>query len=303
MSVKKAVAFLDAASLNWQESRKCFTCHTNLAYLYVRPTFGSADAPHRQIRAAAEKLVREGWEKPGPRSEADVVATASALAFNDAATTGKLHPLTRKALDRMWKVQRKDGGWDWLKCNWPPLESDDHYGVTLAAIAVGVAPEQYRDTPQAKKGIEGIRRYLTTHPPTMMHHRAMLLWASAHLDGLLTRDEKAAIAKSLFKLQKPDGGWNLAALGKWEREDDRQQDTASSDGYATGLVVYVLRRAGVPAKDERIQKGVAWLKGNQRESGRWFTRSLNRDTYHYISHAGTAFALMALAECGEVPRK
>ena len=61
----------------------------------------------------------------------------------------------------------------------------------------------------------------------------------------------------------------------------------------------MLRRAGLPAKDGRIQKGVAWLKANQRESGRWFTRSLNYDGKHFITHAGTAFALMALVECGE----
>ena len=36
---------------------------------------------------------------------------AAVLAHNDAATTGKLHPLTHKALDRMWTVQREDGGW------------------------------------------------------------------------------------------------------------------------------------------------------------------------------------------------
>ena len=58
----------------------------------------------------------------------------------------------------------------------------------------------------------------------------------------------------------------------------------------------------MPANDPRIRKGVAWLKANQRESGRWFTRSANRDSKHFISHAGTAFAMMALAECGELPR-
>ena len=70
-----------------------------------------------------------------------------------------------------------------------------------------------------------------------------------------------------------------------------------SDGYATGLVVYVLRQAGVPAQDPAIRSGVAWLEGNQRESGRWFTRSLNNDKAHYISNAGTGFAVMALAAC------
>ena len=42
---------------------------------------------------------------------------------------------------------------------------------------------------------------------------------------------------------------------------------------------------------------MAWLEGNQRESGRWFTRSLNDDKAHYIANAGTGFAVMALAAC------
>jgi squalene-hopene/tetraprenyl-beta-curcumene cyclase len=46
-------------------------------------------------------------------------------------------------------------------------------------------------------------------------------------------------------------------------------------------------------------KGIAWLKSNQRVSGRWFTRSLNTDNYHFMTNAGTAFAVMAIQACGE----
>ena len=40
-----------------------------------------------------------------------------------------------------------------------------------------------------------------------------------------------------------------------------------------------------------------WLKTNQRESGRWFTRSINKDSYHFITHTGTVYAAMALKAC------
>ena len=62
--------------------------------------------------------------------------------------------------------------------------------------------------------------------------------------------------------------------------------------------IYVLRKAGVPADDPALVKGIAWLKANQRESGGWFTRSLVRDdTHHYLSHIGSAFAVMAIQAC------
>ena len=174
-SLDRAVHFLDSAALTWQKEQKCFTCHTNFAYLYARPAVSSDATAHRQVREFAEKLIRERWPAEGPRWDAEVVATAASLAFNDAATTRKLHPLTRTALDRIWTVQQKEGGWNWLKCDWPPMESDDHFGVTLAAIAVGVAPDHYAETPAAQQGLAGIRRYLQSNPPPTLHHQAMLL--------------------------------------------------------------------------------------------------------------------------------
>jgi squalene-hopene/tetraprenyl-beta-curcumene cyclase len=62
-------------------------------------------------------------------------------------------------------------------------------------------------------------------------------------------------------------------------------------------VLCVLHESGVPVKETSIQRGVQWLKTHQRESGRWFTRSLNQDGGHVISNAQTAFAVMALEAC------
>jgi squalene-hopene/tetraprenyl-beta-curcumene cyclase len=298
-SMDRAVHFLDSAALTWQKEQKCFTCHTNYAYLYARPAIASDVTAHREVREFAEKLVSERWPKEGPRWDAEVIATAAALSFNDAATTGKLHPLTRTALDRMWTVQTKDGGWSWLKCDWPPMESDDHYGVSLAAIAVGVAPEKYAETPAAQQGLAGIRRYLQANPPPTLHHQAMWLWASSYLPDMQTDQERAATVSQLLSLQKPDGGWGLATLGNWQREDKSAQDTETSDGYGTGFVLFVLQRSGMSPSEEPLKRGVQWLKSHQRESGRWFTRSLNQDSMHYITHAGTAMAVLALSTCDD----
>ena len=298
-SLDRAVGFLDAASLSWQKKRKCFTCHTNFAYLYARPaaeTLAKQDAAaHATVRAFAEELVTRRWPDKGPRWDAEVVAAAAALAFNDRATTGKLHPVTRTALDRMWTLQQSDGGWDWLKCGWPPMESDDHYGVTLAALAVGVAPSKYAETEAAKRGMEKIREYLKNNPPPTLHHGAMLLWANSY-QALMPPDDVQKVQRQLLALQRPNGGWALASLGDWKRGDGSEQEKTTSDGYGTGFVVYVLLRSGLPAEHPALKKGVAWLKENQRESGRWWTRSLHTDGQHFITHAGTAMAVLAIAE-------
>ena len=66
-------------------------------------------------------------------------------------------------------------------------------------------------------------------------------------------------------------------------------------------VVVALRKAGVPASDPRIQRGVQWLLANQRASGRWYTRSLNRDGWQFITYSGTLYPLLALDLCNALP--
>ena len=297
MSVAKAVDFIDRASLHWQRSRKCVTCHTNAAYLMARAQLKADPAPHISVRKFFEQYV-DGWAKKKPDSEG-IVATASALAMDDAAN-GKLTEATRTAFGEAWKIQRDDGSWDWLKCGWGPFESDDHYGVTIAAIAAAKAPGDYAQTKRAAAGLAKLRGYLKNHPPRLPHHKAMMLWLGRELPKWVENNDRQRWQKELLDLQLPDGGWATAGLGDWKRKDGSAQTLDRGDGYGTGFVLFALRQSGLPTSHPAIRRGIGWLKTNQRESGRWFTRSPYKDGRHYISHAGTVFALLALAECGEL---
>jgi squalene-hopene/tetraprenyl-beta-curcumene cyclase len=305
LSLARSAAFLDAVALDWTKKRQCGTCHTNYAYMIARPALAEFSSPAvRAVRSFFEDRVAH-WDDDvkgaKPRWDTEVVATAATLALNDAATTGVLHPLTRRALDRMWTLQRPGGAWNWLKCDWPPYEHDDYYGAVFAAVGVGNAPDDYAHSESARSGLEKLRKYLQDNPPPDLHHETFLLWASLKLDGLMTPDARARTISQLRSLQHPDGGWSLPSLGDWDRRDGTPNDRdAPSDGYATGLVVYVLRQAGVSPADPAIRHGIGWLKTHQRASGRWFTRSLSTDRFHYITHAGTGFAVLALKAC-EMP--
>jgi squalene-hopene/tetraprenyl-beta-curcumene cyclase len=305
LSLSKAAEYLDASA--HAREKNCFACHSTFAYLAARPLLSAPDAVHRQTLQALEQSAAKladaklsPDEKPGRVVE--LVMTAAVLAQHDAATGGKLHPLTRQALDRIWDMQQADGGWNWVKNNEPPSEIDDHFGVTAAAIGVLAAPDGYAATPQAQSGLQRIRRYLQAHPPATMHQRAMLLLAAAHLEGLLSDEQVQQTATDLFALQWPDGGWSMAALGDWKRIDGAPLDRNASDGYGTGFAVYVLRRgAGIPPDDPRLRKAVLWLKTHQRSSGCWFTRSPYRND-DLSTYAGTAYAILALDACGEIQR-
>jgi squalene-hopene/tetraprenyl-beta-curcumene cyclase len=300
-SSAKAARFLDTASVGWQKTFGCMTCHTNYLYLMSRPSVSSDVPAHQIVRDYAEKLVSDRWPTKGPRWDAEVVMTAAMLAGNDAQTTGKLHPLTKEALDRIWTVQREDGGFDWYKvCHWPPYEDDDYFGATMAALGVGIAPDDYAKTPAAQAGVKKLETYFAANPAPSLHHRALVAWAGTYLPELMSKEQQKECVDALLALQHADGGWGIAQLGEWERRDKSPQDKETSDGYGTGFVVFIARRAGIPASDPRLVQGVAWLKTHQRQSGRWFTRSLFCDRAHYISNAGTSFALMALHECGSI---
>lgn len=298
-SLTAATQFLDQASLHWTKSRQCFACHTNFVYLIVRPEVSANTEAHRQVRQALEEMVEKRWQTEGPRWDAEVVMAAAVLAMNDAATTGKLQTTTRTALTRMWSVQRPDGGFDWLKCGWPPMESDDDYGIAIAALALAAAPEQYVASEEAQLGLKRLKQYLEKNPPPTLHHQAMLLWAESFGIELLSAEQRRQCLDSIRQLQRPDGGWAVASFGNWQRADDSAQDLTTSDGYATGLALLVLQQTDREHSTAEIERGVRWLKSNQRASGRWYTRSLNKDSKHFLSHAGTAFAVLALTACGQ----
>ena len=50
-SVKKAAEYLDRSALNWQKTKKCATCHTNLFYMAARPALHTVLADSGEVRA------------------------------------------------------------------------------------------------------------------------------------------------------------------------------------------------------------------------------------------------------------
>ena len=301
-SLSKAGDYLDGVARFWMQPNSCGACHANFAYLMARPLLGRRPVP---LVAETRQFLKKREGKPNSHTfDAEAVAIAFALAWDDARAGGKLQPATRKALGRIWPVQRPDGTWRRIGCgDILPAENDPHYPPILAALAMGVAPEEYARTAEAQEGLKRLRGWFVKSQPRSLHDQAMRLWASVHLDGLMTTAERATTIKSLLATQRPDGGWSLAALSV---NPAHSLAEAPSDGYGTAFVMYVLRQAGVPAARSEIARGVDWLRNNQRASGRWFTPSPAagepteggvgaRDLY--VQNLGTAFAVLALKAC------
>ncbi|PHR86955.1 MAG: squalene--hopene cyclase [Blastopirellula sp.] len=303
-SSQNSIAFIERSVSRWQTKYKCITCHTNGLHLVA----GSVVTPQSEVllknrefsRNYLSGYVQNKIKPKGSRGAIEgIVAGTSFLVISEMNTAKALHPDTEAALDYLWTRQSQSGAWDnWIKCHWGPFEVDDHYGVSLAAIALAMTPEAYRNKPESIHAWQNLKKYMKANPPVSAHQKGMLLWLSHYTPDALTSANKKKWLKELRDLQQDDGGWVLIHLGNadWKRKD-KQPQAQISDGYATAFVIYALRQSGALASDPAIQRGIAWLKTHQRESGRWFTHSPHVDGRHYITQAASNMALLALSSC------
>jgi squalene-hopene/tetraprenyl-beta-curcumene cyclase len=333
---KAAAAYLDRRQTWWMEWPRaqrdhetfCVSCHTSVPYALSRSALRTAlaeQAPspnERRLLDSVTKRVRlwkdvEPFYKDADRGPyksvesrgTESVLNALILSSRDA-QSGQLSNDAHTAFENMWAEQqiagKQKGAWLWLRFNNEPWEANDsdYFGATLAAVAIGMAPGNYRATPEVQTSLKLLREYLNREFAEQTSiNRVLLLWAAAKLPGLLEPERQKAIIGELLEKQQADGGWSLSSLsGEWKRADGTSQATAS-DGYATGLITLVLQRAGIPPEKAKLKRGLAWLTANQdKTEGSWTAYSLNKSKENHISpetalfmnDAATSYAVLSL---------
>ena len=346
-SPKAAAAYLDQRETTWMawpsaardHGTFCVSCHTVLPYVLSRPALRSVLAeqgPSDQERKILEDVTERvrlwnqvgpyytddgyGNGKPAESRGTESVLNALILASNDA-RVGKTSQLTHAAFNNMWALQLTDGptkgAWAWLQFGMEPWEATDspYYGAALAAIAAGIAPENYSATPEIQTRLSLLRNYLRRESENQsMLNRVVLLWASVKLPGLLSSSEQQSIIREIKRAQEADGGWELSthawpdgwslhSIVRRHLRSDWSRQNGGSDGYATGLITFVLQESGMSAQDLVVQQGVSWLASHQnQEDGAWPSlsltkrRELSSQIGHFMRDAATAYAVLALTE-------
>ena len=168
-----AAAYLDQRAawwMGWPRAARdhetfCVSCHTAVPYALARPALRTSlaeDMPSVNERRLLENVTKRvrlwkdvepfysdtrGAYKSTESRGTESILNALILASYDARRE-KMSDDTRAALKNMWALQETTGdakgAWPWLRFGNEPWEANDSqfYGAALAAIAVGIAPEQ-----------------------------------------------------------------------------------------------------------------------------------------------------------------
>ena len=325
-SLRAAADYLDKGSICWVREKSCINCHTTGPYMAERPALTKMlGAPKDEILADFVKGVPANvspvkeTEKDGhkyyPGSWTSVWRSLG-LAEWDKHVTGKLSEHTDRSLREMFMRQSDNGAFvSFGEVEIPHITTD--FELTLqAARAVTAAPGWLSNVKDADllARIEKMKTWLREAKPKNDYDRVLRLELSSYFPDLVTKSDREAALTLLTQKQHADGGWctrDMSPVNDWHF---KMSDTVlklianlpdaakpESDAYMTALAIVLMRQAGVPASDDRIQRGLAWLKREQRVSGRWWMYSLYRGNYYYITYIATCEALKALAMCDQLP--
>jgi squalene-hopene/tetraprenyl-beta-curcumene cyclase len=325
-SLQTAGSYLEAGALSWvRGERTCVNCHTTGPYMAERTAwskqFGKpSEEVHANFVNAVPSEIKEvnGTDKSGHKyypGATSAVWRSVGLAEWDRHITGNLSAATQRSLRDMFERQSEDGSFvSHGEVEIPHITTDFELSLQ-AARAITAAPgwlAELKDEALLAR-VEKLKQWLRTAPPKNDFDRVLKLQLACYLPELVPQSARDAALALLASKQHADGGWStreMSPIDDWHFEMSPfvlnlikglpDADQPGSDAYMTALAIVLMRQNGVPVSDPRISKGLAWLKGQQRESGRWWMHSLYRGNYHYITYIATVEAMKALDLCGEL---
>ena len=313
----RAAEYLDSRQEKWfafpgaaAKGGPCISCHTGLTYILARPVLRRALGETTPVRwetgalQAFKARVEDNSLGGGQLSEA--VLAALAFAIDDRRSGRGLSSESEAAFRRLWQLQVGDGAgkgaFPWNNSGRDPFSNDATYmGASLAALAVGIAPDEYRSRPEVRRSLDALEYFIRNSASVQpLHHRLISLWASGKLKGLLAEAAADQILKETWQEQEADGGWTLRALGPW-KDHPEAPPQPGSNAYATALVALSVQEYGISREDPRLVKALNWLKSHQNpQDGSWAAASLNKRhkagsiQTDFMRDAATGFAVLAL---------
>jgi len=268
-AIERGMKFLEKDAREWRQKRSCATCHHGVLTVWAMSeakSHGYPVAPETLKEMTSWTMERfKDVDKPrDSRPGFNMVSTPALFLAVLSQTEPKQDvvsaDLLRRIGDHLVRHQETDGRWAWTLApppnRFPPVFENDEVATIWGWLALD--PKVFRDSKNAAALQEGRVKALTwleKTPPTETTQAAGLRLLLNVRMGASGKPLQAAIDKFLA-LQNKDGGWG-------------QLTGLASDAYATGQALFVLRLAGLSSDRKEIQRGIAFLVGNQRDDGSW----------------------------------
>jgi len=272
-----------------KQSSSCNSCH-----VVTFSVWAHRSAMRRGLvvdRTAVNQVTTWSLERPDSIDE-----TGQLLLALLPGAAGDSEPAPRSRIEelvgRIREGRNEQGTWSaggQLPFQKRPREETDGTTTMWALLALDVA-----GSPPPEAELASIAQHLddaiggAAAEPRSTEWLALRAWLDRRLgtgDG-----DDGARRRSLLAAQNEDGGWPWL-LGK------------ASDPIATGQVLYLLPRLGVPASDDAVRRAVDHLLKGQRDDGSWralgtLERSRHEETWT-SRYWGTAWATIGLLEALE----
>ena len=312
-AVERSLPLLQSSMQTWTEWRACFACHhqalgTMAVEFAHERGFDVDEEQHAYQVEWMRSILEHGHSEAIPsaatlRKDSEeildylegtrrVSMTPAYALVSLAAVEFPRSELTDLVAYFIEGVQSSSGAW-MDSSHRPPLEDVPASSTALAVRALRAYAATARK-PAVDARIASAREWLVRLEPASNEERVMrvlgLSWAGADAPTV------ADAAQALIETQRQDGGWAQIA-------------SRDSDAYATGQALVALQQfSGMAIEDPAIQRGIRFLLDTQLADGSWFVETRRTtpglelfDTgfpgairHQFISHAGSAWATMAL---------
>jgi N-acyl-D-amino-acid deacylase len=299
VSLGRSLPRLMDVAPKFRDQATCISCHHN-----AMPALAAAAARRKGIEVDQAKArknlddIRTFFAAAVPRmmlGDPAVGGEAITAGYSQMALHAEGHPLdTTTGAMTHWLMARQmpDGRWLGNGINRPPSEYSIISHTALAAGGLKSYPLPGRRS-EIAESLRRAQRWLLAAAAKSAEERGMRLMGLVWTDAPRARVDDAV--REVREKQEANGGWS-------------QFGRTAADAYATGLSLYALHVAGVPAADEAYRKGIAFLLGTQYQDGTWLVRThsfpLQRyfesgfpyGRHQWISTAGTSWASLAIAQ-------
>lgn len=286
-AVVRSLVLLEKGTAGYLEQRDCFSCHHQavpvLALTLARDRGFAVDAENvqAQLELTAVDLdsAIESYRKGNGQGGG---ATRAGYALWTLALGGWTPDETTRAVSE-FLLNRDDGQGKWrTSSNRPPSEASPITTTTVALLGLQAYASDERKG-QLDDRVGRARPWLEQTRPEDNEQRVFRLWG-LKLAGS-PRETVAEAVAGLLERQRDDGGWS-------------QLDDGTSDAYATGTALVVLRMAGdLDVGSPAYRKGLRFLLASQHDDGSWLVVSRSKPFQPYFEsgfpHGKDQFLSMA----------